>query len=361
MNQRAPGFDTLVWIGKSARISRLRAAFPSSGSAAARYPSAGMDKINWIVAGIGDIARKRVIPAIEAEPRSTLYGFVTRDSAKAAAWPGARTWPSIDEAVADPAVDAVYIALPVAMHAQAAIKALGAGKHVLCEKPMAFNVAQSMEMAAAAKASGRLLGVPYYRRLYPKLLRARDLVAEGVIGQPLLVEANCHGFTETLPGRDWLVDPALAGGGPLYDTGSHRIDAMCFLFGRPVRASGILSNAVHRMKVEDSATAVIGFENGVHGVVDVRWNSHIARDQFRIVGVDGEIVLDPLNGPELRVNLRAGSRAESFPPHANLHYPAVSNFVDALLANSPALLACPADQGVWTDWVIERVVQSQLP
>jgi 1,5-anhydro-D-fructose reductase (1,5-anhydro-D-mannitol-forming) len=318
-----------------------------------------MEKVNWVVAGIGDIARKRVIPAIQSEPRSTLYGFVSRDPAKAASYPGTRTWPTIDEAVADSSVDAVYIALPVAMHAEAAVTALRAGKHVLCEKPMALNLAQAVDMLAAAQASRRLLGVSYYRRLYPKLLRAKHLIAEGVIGQPLLAEANCHTWTETLAGREWLADPALAGGGPLYDTGSHRIDAMCFLFGKPKRASGVLSNAVHRMKVEDSATVVMQFDGGVHGMVDVRWNSHVPRDQFRIVGVDGEIVLDPLNGPELRIHLPAGGRVESLPPHANLHYPAVNNFVDAVLAGSSALLACPADQAVWTDWVIEQVVQSR--
>ena len=318
-----------------------------------------MDKVNWVVAGIGDIARKRVIPAIQSEPRSVLYGFVTRDSAKAASYSGTRTWPTIDEAVADSSVDAVYIALPVAMHAEAAVTALRAGKHVLCEKPMALNLARAVDMLAAARAAGRLLGVSYYRRLYPKLIRAKELIAQGAIGQPLLAEANCHTWTETLAGREWLADPALAGGGPLYDTGSHRIDAMCYLFGKPMRASGVLSNAVHRMKVEDCATVVMQFAGGVHGVVDLRWNSHIARDQFRIVGTDGEVVLDPLNGPELRVNLAGGGSAESLPPHANLHYPAVSNFVDAVLAGSPALLACPADHAVWTDWVIEQVVQSQ--
>jgi 1,5-anhydro-D-fructose reductase (1,5-anhydro-D-mannitol-forming) len=311
--------------------------------------------MNWVVAGIGDIARKRVISAIQAEPRSILYGFLTRDPAKAAAYAGARAWPSIDEAVGDQAVDAVYVALPVALHAEVTIKALSAGKHVLCEKPMAMNVSQGTDMVAAARKAGRLLGVAYYRRLYPKLVRARQLIAEGAIGRPLLAEANCHGWTEILEGREWLMDPRLSGGGPLYDIASHRIDAMSFLFGQPRRATGVLSNAVHRMKVEDSATVVMQFDGGVHGVADVRWNSHVARDQFRIVGTDGEIGLDPLNGPELRVS----GQVENHPPHANLHYPAVENFVDAVLADSSAGLACPGEQGLWTDWVIEQVMGEQ--
>ena len=113
-----------------------------------------MSKVNWVLAGIGDIARKRVIPAIQAEPRSALYGFVTRDAAKAKEFPGAKTWATMEEAVADPAVDAVYIALPVALHAIAAITALRAGKHVLCEKPMAINYAQAEQMVAGAARQG---------------------------------------------------------------------------------------------------------------------------------------------------------------------------------------------------------------
>ena len=321
-----------------------------------------MNTVNWVVAGIGDIARKRVIPAIQAEPRCALYGFVTRTPAKAAAYPGARTWPTIEEAVADPAVDAVYIALPVALHGDAAIAALRAGKHVLCEKPLAMNFAEAERMVAQGRAanrnSGRLFGVAYYRRLYPKLIRAKHLIAEGAIGQPLLAEANCHSWFE-IAGREWLADPALSGGGPLYDIASHRIDAMNFLFGKPERASGLRSNAVHRIGVEDSATVLMGFPSGIHAVVDVRWNSRVPRDQFRIIGENGEINLDPLNGPELRVTNTAGSRTELLPPHANLHFPIIENFVDAILDNDPTRPACPAEQAAWVDWTIERVVSGE--
>ena len=313
-----------------------------------------MNTVNWVVAGIGDIARKRVIPAIQSEPRSCLYGFVTRTPAKAAAYRGAKIWPSVEEAVADPAVAAVYVALPVAFHAGAAITTLRAGKHVLCEKPMAMNFAEAERMVAEGRASGRLFGVSYYRRLYPKLIRAKQLIAEGAIGRPLLAEANCHSWLE-IEGREWLADPALSGGGPLYDIASHRIDVMNFLFGKPQRACGFLSNAIHRIAVEDSATVLMQFAGGVHGVVDVRWNSRVARDQFRIIGESGEINLAPLNGPELGV----GGRTEMLPPHANLHFPIVENFVDAVLANAPARLACAAEQAAWVDWTIEQVALAQ--
>ncbi|MGA1980993.1 MAG: Gfo/Idh/MocA family oxidoreductase [Acidobacteriaceae bacterium] len=313
--------------------------------------------LNWLVIGIGDITRKRVLPAILAEPRSRLYALLTRDVRKAEAYAGAVAYTDLGEALRDPAIDAVYVASPVALHAEQTIASLRAGKHVLCEKPVALDFAQAEAMAAAAAESGRLCGIAYYRRLYPKLVRAKELIAEGAIGQPVLVEANYHGWLES-PERGWLKDPALAGGGPLYDVGSHRIDACNFLFGRPVRATGLMSNALHELAVEDSATVLVEYAGGVHAVVDVRWNSRMQRDQFRIIGVEGEISLDPLNGPTLRVVGSDGKlHEEQLPAHANVHYPAVENFVSAVLDG--ARLMCPIGEAIWTDWVTEQVKEAQ--
>lgn len=305
-------------------------------------------RLNWLIIGIGDIARKRVIPAILAEPRSTLYGAVTRDPKKAAAYPGIRVWTALDNALQDGTIDAVYVASPVVLHAPQAIACLRAGKHVLCEKPVAMNYPEAQSMVAAAQETAKLFGVAYYRRLYPKLIRTKELIAQGAIGQPVLAEANCHGWLD-IPDREWQVNPAMAGGGPLYDTGSHRIDAFNFLFGRPVKAAGLLSNAVHRVAVEDSATVLIDYENRVRGIVDVRWNSHVARDQFRVIGTEGEINLDPLNGPSLRYS----GKEEQLPAHTNVHYPAVENFVSAVLDGTP--LSCAGEDAIWTDWVTSEV------
>src|SRR5579872_6160655 len=106
--------------------------------------------INWLVIGIGDITRKRVIPGILSEPRSRLYGVVTRDPRKAEAYPGVRAWSSLDDALQDPAIRAVYVASPVALHAPHTIASLGAGKDVLCEKPVGMNYPEACGMTAAA-------------------------------------------------------------------------------------------------------------------------------------------------------------------------------------------------------------------
>lgn len=306
--------------------------------------------VNWLVVGIGDITRKAVIPAIEADPRSVFYGVVTRDLRKADAYPGVKAWATLEEALRDEAIDAVYVGSPVFLHAEQTIAALHAGKHVLCEKPVAMNYAEASAMVEAAASNGKLFGVAYYRRRYPKLQRAKELIASGAIGKPLFVEAIYHGWLESEE-RAWLRDPKFAGGGPLYDVGSHRIDACNYLFGKPERAVGLRSNALHELKVEDSATVLIGYAGGVHAVVDARWNSHVARDEFRVVGASGEMVLTPLNGDLLRSPLGD----ESMPAAEMKHLPAIENFVAGILDG--AELMCPGDEAAWTDWVTEQVMR----
>ncbi len=308
--------------------------------------------LNWAVIGIGDITRKRVIPAIEAEPRSRLHGIVSRDPEKARTYP-VRIWTTLDEALADPAVQAVYVATPVFLHAQQSMAAMRAGRHVLCEKPMAMNYPEAVRMVETARHTRVKFGVAYYRRLYPKLRRARELIEAGAIGRPVLAEIRCHDWFDARDGfRAWLLDPALAGGGPLYDIASHRIDVLNFLFGRPAVVSAHLSNTVHGYAVEDSATLVMEYEGGVRGVCDVRWNSRVFRDEFRIVGTHGALELTPLNGP-----LLAGPGIEEqLPPHPNLHYPLIENFVSAALDG--AELASSGETALATDAVTQAAVTS---
>ena len=302
---------------------------------------------NWIVIGIGDIVTRRVIPAIQAEPRSHLYGLVTRDPTKAAPY-DTRVFTSVEQALADPDVQAVYVGTPVFLHAPQTIQSLRAGKHVLCEKPMAMNEAEARAMVQAAGESGRTFGVAYYRRFYPKVLRAKQLLEAGVIGKPVLAEATCHMWFDGTGSRSWLVDPAKAGGGPLLDIASHRIDVLNFLFGQPVRATGQLSNVVHHYAVEDNATVMIEYANGVRAVVDVRWHSRTNRDECRIRGTEGEMELSPLNGPEL---VYPDGR-ENLPNHRNVHLPLLENFMDAM--EGKAALAASGAASYWTDWVTER-------
>ena len=305
--------------------------------------------LKWLVVGVGDIAVKRVIPAILAEPRSRLVGVVTRDPKRAEDY-GVLAFSDIDAALKDSDAQAVYIATPVFLHAEQSVAALLAGRHVLCEKPMAMTYGQAMAMNVAARQVDRVLGIAYYRRMYGKVERARQLIAAGAIGTPVLAEATSHDWFYPADGRRaWLIDPKLAGGGPLFDIASHRIDLMNYFFGTPERVCGRLSTMIQPVQVEDNATVMIDYQSGVRGLVDVRWHSKIARDEFRIRGTDGEVNLTPLNGPSLTYP----GGVEEIPAHANLHYPCISNFVEAVLDGAP--LRSSGVSASVTDWVTEEV------
>jgi len=308
--------------------------------------------LTWLVIGVGDITSRRVLPAILAEERSLLAGIVTRDPAKAAPY-GVPAYRTLEAALSESEAAAVYVASPVFLHAPQSICALAAGRHVLCEKPMAMNLAEAESMVAVARASGRTFGVAYYRRAYPKVQRAKELIRQGAIGQPVLAWATCHSQpVADDSSRSWLLDPVRAGGGPLYDIASHRIDLLNFVFGEPVRVSGQLSSAVHAFAVEDSATVMIEYKTRVRAIVDVRWHSRVERDEFRIIGTEGEMDLTPLSGPVL---VYPGGR-ENLPVHSNLHYPCVKNFVDGALDDAPLLSS--GETALWTDWVTAQAVAS---
>ncbi len=304
--------------------------------------------LHWLVAGIGDITRKRVLPAILSEPRSRLAGIITREPAKAVPY-AVPSWPDMESALAESQADAVYVATPVFLHAPQTIAALRAGRHVLCEKPMALNYAEASAMQQAATETGRTLGIAYYRRMYAKIERARQLMEQGTIGRPVFAEATAHdNYNPIGTSRAWLIDRAMSAGGPLRDIASHRIDLMNHLFGSPERVSAHLSTLVHPFDVEDNATVMIEYASGVRGVVDARWHARPVRDEFRIRGTEGEIDLTPLNGPEL---VHPGG-TESHPAPENLHYPCVADFVTAVLESRPprssGATALPAE------WIMEQ-------
>jgi predicted dehydrogenase len=305
--------------------------------------------LGWAVAGVGDIARKRVLAALRDEPRSRLRCAVStrpeRSRDLCREYGVERVYTTLDEALADPEVHAVYVATPVFLHCPQTVAALRAGKHVLCEKPTALNPGEVELMIAAAREADRRLGVAFYRPFYPKVRRAIELIAGGAIGRPTLVWVAVHNWfdEQILKDRHWFLEPDKSGGGPLMDVGCHRIDVMNYMFGRPRVLSSALSGQVHQLAVEDAATVILEYPGPIRVVLDCRWNSRVIRDEFRIIGTEGEMDLTPLNGPELR----CGSRLEQLPPHDNLHYPMIANFVSAVLDG--AELVSSAERALITD------------
>jgi 1,5-anhydro-D-fructose reductase (1,5-anhydro-D-mannitol-forming) len=318
--------------------------------------------LTWAIVGVGDIARKRVLAALAGVPRSRIRAAVTTHPERAreacAPYGVGKYCFDLEEALADGEVNAVYVATPVFLHARQSITAMVAGRHVLCEKPTAMNYGQAVGMVKAAEDSGVVFGVSFYRRYYPKVLRLRQLIREGALGQVTMARAGCHTWlsTDDLPGRTWLVESDKSGGGPLPDVGSHRIDVLNFLFGPPVSVMAEAGTQVQDYEVEDSATLLMQYASGMRSVLDVRWNSRIERDELCVIGTAGEADLTPLNGPTLTVKLGNRSWSEEWPAHQNLHYPLVANFVGAVLDGEP--LVSTGRTAIETDKVIAAALRS---
>lgn len=296
-----------------------------------------MTDLRWGLIGCGDIAQKRAAPALRDSPNSTLVAVNRKRTELAQAFAdefGASTvhadWRDL---VADPEIDAVYIATPLEPHAEQAIAAAEAGKHVLCEKPMAMDVESCDRMIAAAKANGVQLGVAYYRRFYPVLIRMAELIASGELGIPLQASVQSFERFDTTPGEPtpWRILAAEAGGGPMMDFGSHRLELLVTLLGTVESVSGWSDKILFpEREVEDSAGATLKFKSGARASLLI---SHAAMEPRDVVDVylsEGSLHVGELNTGELRIVRRDGTTIESLPPHANLHQPLVEDFVNAI-------------------------------
>ncbi len=296
-----------------------------------------MQKLRWGLIGCGDISRKRVAPALRDLPTCE---FVAVSRARAelarefAQEFGARKWhPRWEDLIADPEIDSVYVATPVYLHAEQTIAAAEAGKHVLCEKPMAMDVEQCDRMIDACRSNGVKLGVAYYRRFYPVIRRIKELLESGELGKPVLIQINAFEWFNPEPGhpRYWFVEKDKAGGGPMFDFGCHRIEVMLNLLGPIADVRGIHNNVLFEREVEDTSVATFRFQNGTCGVLSVTHAAQEPQDTLDIFCSNGSIHVPVLNQGVLQVRRAETTATEEHPPHPNLHLPLIEDFTQAVL------------------------------
>ncbi|HEY8561988.1 MAG TPA: Gfo/Idh/MocA family oxidoreductase [Pyrinomonadaceae bacterium] len=303
-----------------------------------------MKVLNWGLIGAGDIARKRIAPALRDAPNCN---FVAVSRARAelaeefAREFGAPQWfGDWEELVADERIDAVYIATPVYLHHAQTVRAAEAGKHILCEKPMALSVAECDRMIAACRANGVRLGVAYYRRFYPLVRRVKEIIAAGEIGAPAFAQINAFEFfnPERSHQRHWLLEKEKSGGGPMMDFGCHRLEVLANLFGEAKTLKSLVSNRIFDREVEDTACALLQFENGVCANLNVTHAAREPQDTLHIFGTAGSLHVPVLNGAELKIRIGGAERTEFHAPPANFHLPLIEDFTNAVLSDrDPAI------------------------
>ena len=320
-----------------------------------------MASLRWLVVGTGDLANKRVIPAIESEPRSRLVAVCDKveERAKAAAAPrGAAAYTEYADALKSPDVDAVYLCTPVFLHVPQAIQALRAGKHVLVEKPVALNYPEARQLVSEASRSGRKCGAAYFRRFAPKYAMAREMLQKGEFGRVVLIRMAYFSWFNP-PKEDpkyWRVVPERSGGGPISDMGTHMFDVLIGLFGLPETVFARAETLVQPYAVEDSSVALLTMPGGAQVVASFHWSSKTWSHEFEIVGTEAKVKWHPYDGESVLKTVGRNSVDVTTPNPGNVHAPLIEDFVSAIRENrSPAVTP---EEGAKTNQVIDALYRS---
>ena len=298
-----------------------------------------MDKLRWGLIGCGDISKKRVAPALKSLDQCELIAVARANYSLAESFAkefSAKRWyKNWQDIMTDEEIDAVYIATPVSLHAEQTIAVAKAGKHVLCEKPMALNANDCKRMIETCKAHDVKLGVSYYRHFYPVIKRTKEIILSGEIGEPTVVDIQVFEWFDRKPGepRYWLLEKELSGGGPMMDFGCHRIEVLQYLFGNIKEVQSQLFNVHFKREVEDTAYVSLLFENNTQAIIRVTHAAIEARDTLDIFGTKGTIHIPVLNGETMIIKTEKGERKENHPPHKNVHQPLIEDFTNAVLEN----------------------------
>ena len=222
-----------------------------------------MNKVAWGILSTANIGIKRVIPAIQAGQRGVVLGIASRDSAKAAQSAARfgipRSYGSYDELLADPAIEAIYNPLPNHLHVEWTVKALDAGKHVLCEKPIALNAAEAQAMVAARDRSGRRVIEAFMVRHHPQWHRVRALVREGRIGTVRTLQ-SAFAFSMVDPNN--VRNRPEYGGGALYDVGCYPIVTARYVFGAEPERVIALVDRDPKLGVDQVTSGMLAFPGG---------------------------------------------------------------------------------------------------
>lgn len=254
-------------------------------------------KLRLGVVGAGGIADRRTLPVIGQVPNCELVIVMdTREPERLGRKYGL-DWADTLHGVLDrPDVDAVYIASPVHVHADQVIAAAAAGKHVLCEKPLARDLAEAEAMVTACCNAGVLLREAYMLRHHGAHLAIKRKIAAGAIGTPVYASVQ-WAFLYPKTENAWRQRPELGGGGALADVGCHAFDLLHMLIGRIKRVAALTGALVQDYAVEDLATVLVQFENGAQGTVTTSFclSSGCMPPMLSIYGSEGRITANTLS------------------------------------------------------------------
>ena len=302
-----------------------------------------MNKLRWGILGCARIAEKALVPAIRESSNGVLYGIASRNPRRAAEWAARhgfeRSYRSYQDLLDDPAIDAVYNPLPNDLHAPWSVLAARAGKHVLCEKPLALNAVEARRMFGAASRTRVLLMEAFMYRFHPQFEIVQALVGSGEVGEPRVVRASFTFPYDGLP-DDYRWSTA-HGGGALYDVGCYTINAARTVFGaEPVRC--FCAGRLHpRRRIDLTVGLILEFPRGRLAILDCSYETQF-QSELAVVGREGRITLDRAFSAkqfDVEVRIRKGDEERAVFVHRTDQYRLmVEHFGRAVLEGFPLRL-----------------------
>jgi predicted dehydrogenase len=318
--------------------------------------SFGSDSVQWGILGCGDVTEVKSGPALQKATRSNLCCVMRRDAGKAADYAkrhGVPNWTNdVDTLLADPKINAVYIATPPNSHAEYAVRALHAGKAVLLEKPIALNSAESAHIQAALKETGGKLSVAYYRRALPRFEKLKDIVMNGTIGAPRMIEVRQFKQLSDQSGQNWKTDPLVGGGGSFVDMQSHTLDWLIYLFGMPNHAQGLVKNQAKQHAAEDLVNFLFDFGSfSALGLCSYAASKN--EEAVTIHGEKGSASMGFFRPSDITLTIDGTAQTITLPDPAHVHQPFIERVVAHFLDDAPN--PCSASQGRLSTELIETI------
>ena len=250
-----------------------------------------MNVVRYGIAGFGRFAERAISPAIAASGNSRLVAIQKRSSSaareKADEFGIPLSFGTVQEMVASPEVDAIFIVSANSTHREETLAAARTGKHVIVEKPMAMTLAEAEEMVAACAAGRVKLMVAHMLRFSPLLIRMRQLVQDGSIGMVLSSRADFI-YDSRLSERSWLFDRAVAGGGPIFDIGVHCLDTLRYVLDDEVEeVLSFCEPPPTEQRTESLAHLLLRFSRRSIGTITCSFLSPIRRTYLEVLGSEG--------------------------------------------------------------------------
>ena len=257
-----------------------------------------MRKIKWGVIGAGGIADRRTLPGMMLAENAELIAVMEINEELTeklrVKYNAKRGYTSAEALLADPEIEAVYIAAPVVCHKAQAIAAAKAGKHILLEKPAALTIEDGEEILAAAKEAGVLIASGFMMRYHGYHQKVKEMIANGDIGQIVSARAQLTCWYPEIPGA-WRQHKEQSGGGALMDMGVHCIDLIEYILGsKTVKTCGFNDTRTFSYDVDDSSNILIKLENGAVAYVDSHFNipDEAAFCRMEFYGTKGSILCE---------------------------------------------------------------------